>query len=1390
MKSWGKTLSLGLAAAIVICLAARAQLNSLTLTSPPPPPDSIVSAVADEKGLPLVPPGEVPRFGTFWTFFPGAGSGITPPFPCLCDSNLPVYEIAEGQFLVDGSSRVQAEWNTTQASRLTVRSSVADTVTAQANALMNLVDWLQGIEQDRQLRLLARAAGMDVPLPGDEGFGGGTNGYGASYAAQVFTTNDLWLQITGTSNGNSGTTITSYLTIHTPWNVTNGVYDLFATTNLAPSAWRWVMRCDPGQTNLIVTNLTTPQEFFILGLTNDTDGGGLTDAYEKLVTKTDPNNASDDRLTPLVGIQTTDAVAVEQNSANTATFVVSRLGGYMGQPLTVTLGISGTATAGTDYTLAPGSVVGTNFSVTIPTGQTSVTVTLAAVNDSLIEGTETATLTLLNNSGWTNDLAHSSSTAWILEDYTVTYTLNADFKLGVLSGLEAVNDQLQFKTNLPAQFPFINVACSARGTVARINTTNGMVVGEYRTTPLGLTYNRDSGTGPQPSRTTVDEYGNVWVANRADQMTINGTDYGSIARIGLIIGTRFQKNLNGTYTTNSHGQYVRISDASYNTCIDRDGDGFIHTSSGLADILAWSNGGGVDSAGGVSTADDEAITEYTRVPCTGTRTIAVDKFNDIWVGGHADAARRHVKVNGLLALPITNSLFTPSIGGYGGVIDGAGNLWSSDSSGNFLWFRPSTNFPPLEDIDWQMLTPSGYGIAVDPLYPRIWMNGGNIWCWNTNGTPAFTNTDGSIRTFDSGGGAKGLAVDANGHIWTAHDSALVGHNNTNGTWLGNVSLHIDGLYAEYFDNTNLAGIPVFTDMEGPVSYTNNWPESAPTNAAFSARWRGIVAPQVAGDHVFYVSAESNAIFRLIVNGTKIIDHWTNPVPYAVEWSGTNWLGTNIAYDIRLEYVHVTNDAQIRLSWLEPGMTNEEVIPLPPFQNYSDDSTGISVDPAGKIWVGCLGSSTAARIDPDAGPLVVTNEVIAGVTNSITNHVGMVDMVVNLGRGPTDPSDPHQSPYDVAASPYNYSDMTGFNEHVVNPGLQPFKGYWMVTDDSGKAGQLWNKVSWSNSLPTGCLIEVYVRAADARPDLASATFLLVTNGVNFPAIRGRYIEVRLGMMRYDPSKQPVVYDLTLHGQSSGFSGDSFLDDATAYERQDATFQVNLTGAAPMTYQWLRQYPWETNWVRVAGATNSTFTITNVDSWVDWTAASCIVSNGAGESLWLGSAYLDVYSVFTTIPVSGSSGPASRYPITINVFGQPTNLNNVVVTVRDLYHSRSADLNFLLVSPSGKRIILMSNVGGTNGVSNATISFKQSESQPAQAAPILPGGQHFVTYGPSNYGQVTPQIPFGLPAGNYSSNLNDLVGDDPNGVWKLYIYDNAQPGGTGQFYGSWTLDFAFQ
>ncbi|GIX50702.1 MAG: hypothetical protein KatS3mg132_896 [Limisphaera sp.] len=264
-------------------------------------------------------------------------------------------------------------------------------------------------------------------------------------------------------------------------------------------------------------------------------------------------------------------------------------------------------------------------------------------------------------------------------------------------------------------------------------------------------------------------------------------------------------------------------------------------------------------------------------------------------------------------------------------------------------------------------------------------------------------------------------------------------------------------------------------------------------------------------------------------------------------------------------------------------------------------------------------------------------------------------------------------------------MTGFNNRIVNPTLQPLKGYWMAVHDSGIEHQLWNKVSWTASVPEGCSVEVFVRAADDRADLGRATFVQATNDVAFPAILGRFIEVRLALVRDDPSKNPVVYDLTLYGTSSAFAGDLFLYDAWADEGGDRVFWTDVIGAEPMGYQWYRAYPWETNWVQVAGATNWYFVITNVDSWVDLTQAKVFVTNAAGESLWLGPAYLVMYPAEVRIPATNypsGAGPATRYPMTIRVFDQPTNINSVIVTVWGLSHTRSADINILLLSPSGK------------------------------------------------------------------------------------------------------------
>ena len=250
MKVSYKT-SFGLLPVFALVIGLTVQNGAVALSAQV---DSIVQIMADAQGLVLVPPNQAPRIGTYWLFMPGPGGGIAPPMPCPpLDPGLPIYAIASGisggQFLVDGTIGGQAAVNTTQAKRLA-------NLEAQANAVVNLITWVQTTAANQQMR----AMGMNIPAF-DGGDARGTDDYEYSFTTPVYTTNDLWLSI-GTTNTITG--LTAYLTIHKPWNDTNLFHDLYFTTNLAaPNQWGFVMRCP--YTNAVVTDLTSPVGFFRLG---------------------------------------------------------------------------------------------------------------------------------------------------------------------------------------------------------------------------------------------------------------------------------------------------------------------------------------------------------------------------------------------------------------------------------------------------------------------------------------------------------------------------------------------------------------------------------------------------------------------------------------------------------------------------------------------------------------------------------------------------------------------------------------------------------------------------------------------------------------------------------------------------------------------------------------------------------------------------------------------------------------------------------------------------------------------------------------------------------------------------------------------------------------------
>jgi len=300
---------------------------------------------------------------------------------------------------------------------------------------------------------------------------------------------------------------------------------------------------------------------------------------------------------------------------------------------------------------------------------------------------------------------NESSTAQVLGN-DVLYTTDADFDQGTLVSVNhnaPYNDQLQL--NSPTEpFPFINVAASGRGSVVRANTETGEIVGEYRTAP--------EGRGLNPSRTTVDLFGNVWTANRDESGSIDGVLHGSAVKIGLIVGgTRVDEN-GSPYPD---GEYL-APPFGYNTCVDRNGDGLIRTSKGLNDVLGWpdlTDGmGGAD--GLVQDAVDECILIYQRLPnAENARHVSVDADNNVWVGGYPFFVRMFYKLDGDTGT-ILDSFDAREIGcgGYGGLIDGNGILWSV--GGPLLRYDPATR-------SGFCIQQYGYGLGID-TNGYIWMS--------------------------------------------------------------------------------------------------------------------------------------------------------------------------------------------------------------------------------------------------------------------------------------------------------------------------------------------------------------------------------------------------------------------------------------------------------------------------------------------------------------------------------------------------------------------------------------------------------------------------------------------------------------------------------------------
>ena len=365
-----------------------------------------------------------------------------------------------------------------------------------------------------------------------------------------------------------------------------------------------------------------------------------------------------------------------------------------------------------------------------------------------------------------------------------TYTLNADFAEGTLLNVNFTNvsNQLQINSQI-TPFPYVWIASGLgtnfndRGSVMKIDAVTGVVLGEYRTAPFG--------NGLNPSRTTVDRHGNCWIANRGE----SSGGQGSVVRVALLIGgTRVDAAGNPSAT----GQYLKPPFAYNSGAMDRDGDGLIKTSRGLNDRLPWAAGRSV------ATAEDEAITMFLRVPGTGARSLAVDRDNNLWVGGgYSSTARPHQKFDSVTGLPLS-SIFDIGSGGYGAAIDRNGILWSAGR--NVGLFRMDTL--PLSPIAQDKGTSGGdYGLSIDPCTDNLWHAAivGSTFPQPNGATGSVFVRGGPLGAVIAGpfghghAYAQGVCVDQQGNVFVAHSvvqggATTVGRLTTSGCYVGNIPL--------------------------------------------------------------------------------------------------------------------------------------------------------------------------------------------------------------------------------------------------------------------------------------------------------------------------------------------------------------------------------------------------------------------------------------------------------------------------------------------------------------------------------------------------------------------------------------------------------------------------
>jgi hypothetical protein len=169
-----------------------------------------------------------------------------------------------------------------------------------------------------------------------------------------------------------------------------------------------------------------------------------------------------------------------------------------------------------------------------------------------------------------------------------------------------------------------------------------------------------------------------------------------------------------------------------------------------------------------------------------------------------------------------------------------------------------------------------------------------------------------------------------------------------------------GLAAAYFANQTLAGAPALVRTDAKVDFAWGSGSPGPTIPAdhFSARWTGQVQARAAGTYTFTTISDDGV--RLWIDGTKLVDNWTNHG--ATANSGQVFLQAGATCAVIMEYYENTGGATAKLAWAGPGFASETV---PTAQLYPLLPSGTGTGLAGAYFANQTLAGTRALARTDA-----------------------------------------------------------------------------------------------------------------------------------------------------------------------------------------------------------------------------------------------------------------------------------------------------------------------------------------------------------------------------------------------------------------------------------------